>query len=303
MPVRSSPSHLASSSVRGVDAAQQGKAPSRNDPFRNRRLGGADGVVESLLLGLHLRLRRRSDADHGHPTGELGEALLQFLLVVVAGRFLDLAPDLLDAGLDLRTLPGAADDRRAFLVDHDPFRAPEFGEVDRFELEPELLGDDLAGCQDGDIAQHRLAPVAEARRLDGATLQGAAELIHDQRCQSFSLDVLGDHQDRPRGLRHLLQQRDQILEEGDLAIANEDDGIFQHRLHLLRIGDEIGRYETPVELHAFDDLEHGLRCLRFLDRDHPLPAHLFHGFGDELPDFLARCARRWSPPAPSPSVS
>ena len=41
---------------------------------------------------------------------------------------------------------------------------------------------------------------------------------------------------------------------------------------------------AAVELHALDDVELGLGCLCFLDRDHALVADLLHGFGDHLAD-------------------
>jgi hypothetical protein len=39
------------------------------------------------------------------------------------------------------------------------------------ELEAEVLGDHLAAGEDGDVLQHLLAAVAEARGLDGADLR------------------------------------------------------------------------------------------------------------------------------------
>ena len=48
----------------------------------------------------------------------------------------------------------------------------------------------------GDVLQHGLAAVAEARRLDGADLQDAADVVDDERRQRFALDVFGDDQQR-----------------------------------------------------------------------------------------------------------
>ena len=45
-------------------ALQQRQAAARHDAFRHRGLGGADGVVERLLLRLHLGFRGRADAHH-----------------------------------------------------------------------------------------------------------------------------------------------------------------------------------------------------------------------------------------------
>ena len=86
------------------------------------------------------------------------------------------------------------------------------------------------------------------------------------------------------GLRDLIEKRDQILEDADLAIRDEDQRILHHRFHLLGIGDEIGREKAAVELHALDDIERGLGGLRFFDRDHALAADLVHRIGDEFAD-------------------
>jgi hypothetical protein len=49
------------------------------------------GVLDAGLLLLHLDLGGRADVDLGDAAGELGQALLELLAVVVAGGGLDLA--------------------------------------------------------------------------------------------------------------------------------------------------------------------------------------------------------------------
>ena len=48
--------------------------------------------------------------------------------------------------------------------------------------------------------EHRLAAVAEARRLDRRAVQRAAELVDDERRERLALDVLGDDEERLAGL-------------------------------------------------------------------------------------------------------
>ena len=57
---------------------------------------------------------------------------------------------------------------------------------------PDLFADDLATGQDGDVLEHGLAAVAEARGLDGQDVEGAAQLVDDQGRQGFAVHVLGD---------------------------------------------------------------------------------------------------------------
>jgi hypothetical protein len=62
-------------------------------------------VLDAGLLLLELGFECGADLDLRHAAGELREPLLQLLAVVVAGRVLDLAADLLDAALDVLALP------------------------------------------------------------------------------------------------------------------------------------------------------------------------------------------------------
>ena len=85
------------SSRRGV---QQRHAAARHDALLEGCAGGLQGVLDAVLLLLHLGLGGGADLDHGHAAGELGQALLQLLAIEVGVGVLDLLLDLLDAGLD-----------------------------------------------------------------------------------------------------------------------------------------------------------------------------------------------------------
>ena len=77
--------------------ADQRHATARHHAFLDGGTGRVQRVFDAGLLLLHLDLGRRTDLDHGDAAGELGNALLQLLLVVVGGGFLDLLLDLSDA--------------------------------------------------------------------------------------------------------------------------------------------------------------------------------------------------------------
>ena len=83
----------------------------------------------------------------------------------------------------------------SFSIAH-PLGAAEHVERDVFELDAEVLGDHLAAGQDRDVLEHRLAAIAEARRLHGRDLEAAAQLVDDERGQRLALDILGDDQQR-----------------------------------------------------------------------------------------------------------
>src|SRR5258706_146910 len=82
------------------------------------------------------------------------------------------------APLDLLVEARAVDDRRVVLVDLDLLGAAEILQGHVLELEPEVLADDSAAGEDRDVLEHLLATIAEARRLDRADLEEAAELVH-----------------------------------------------------------------------------------------------------------------------------
>ena len=106
----------------------------------------------------------------------------------------------------------AVDERRVVLGRDDAASLAEVLEGDGVELAADLLADDGAAGQDGDVAEHLLAAIAEARRLDGEDLDGAAELVHDERGERLTVDVLGDDQDGLALLDGLLERREHVLD-------------------------------------------------------------------------------------------
>ena len=120
-PVSASPSSLSLSS--DAWALMQRHAAAGHDALLDRRAGGGEGVLDAVLLLLELDLGGGADLDDRHAAGQLGQPLLELLLVVVGGRVLDLGLDLLDAALDLGSRAVALDDRRVVLVGDDAARA------------------------------------------------------------------------------------------------------------------------------------------------------------------------------------
>ena len=86
---------------------EEGDAAAGDDAFLDRGAGRVHGVLDAILALLHLDLGGAADADHRNAAGELGQPLLQLLLVVVGRRLFDLRLDLGDACLDVRLFAGA----------------------------------------------------------------------------------------------------------------------------------------------------------------------------------------------------
>ena len=148
----------------------EGDAAAGDDAFFDGRAGRVQGVFDAGLLFLHLGLGRGADVDDGHAAGELGQAFLELLAVVVAGGLLDLAADLGHAALDVRVLAAAFDDGGVFLVDRRcAWPRPRSSSETFSSLMPRSSVMHAAAGEDGDVFEHGLAAVAEAGSLDGAT--------------------------------------------------------------------------------------------------------------------------------------
>ncbi len=139
----------------------------------------------------------------------------------------------------------------------DALGAAEVADGDVLELEAELLGDDLAAGEDGDVLEHLLAAIAEARGLDGGAVERAAELVDDERGERLALDVLGDDEERL-----LAARRSPRAPGGDPSCCeiffsrDEDVRVLEDGLHALGIGDEVrargsrGRTACPRRLRG-----------------------------------------------------
>ena len=196
---------------RGLAGLHQRDATTGDDALLDGGLRVANGVLDAVLALLELDLGGRADLDDRNAAGQLGQPLLQLLAVVVGVALLDLGADLVDPALDLVGVAGTLDDGGLVLGDDDLAGAAEQVEAGVLQLEADLLADDLATGEDGDVGEHGLAAVTEAGRLDGDRLEGAADLVDDQGGQGLALDVLGDDRQRLAGLHDLLQQREQVL--------------------------------------------------------------------------------------------
>ena len=267
-----------------LTAAEEGDATTGDNPLLDCGAGRMEGILDAGLLLLHLRLGPGTDGDDRHAAGELGEPLLELLTVVLAVGGIDLVADLLDARGDVGRLAGALDDRRLVLVDGDRLRLAEVGEIEALQRQPEVLADERATGEHGDVAEHRLAAVAEARRLGGADVEHAAELVDDQRGEGIAINILGNDQERLARLGDLLEEREELPQIRDLLLVDQDQRVGELAIHFRGAVDEVGGDVPLVDLHAVDKADGGLGRLPLLNGDHAILAHLLKGLGDEVAD-------------------
>src|ERR1019366_2340468 len=190
-----------------LDRAEQGDATSRQDAFLDRGAGRMHRIIDAIFAFLHLDLGGTAHADHRNPAGELRQPLLQLLFVVIGRRLLDLPLDLGDASLYVGLLAGAADDRSVLLFDHYLLGAAEHVQSNLVEFDAEILADRLSAGEDRNVFEHRVAAIAEAWCFHRRNLEAAAQLVDDERGQSLALNILGDNDERLRGLHDRFEQR------------------------------------------------------------------------------------------------
>ena len=119
-PIFSSPLALSTSLLDRFGAAQQRHAAAGQNAFFDRRTRGVQGVFDAGLLLLHLGFGLGADRDDRHAAGQLGQPLLELLLVVLALGLVDLVADLLRSRLSMSSrLPAPSTIVRVVLVDRD----------------------------------------------------------------------------------------------------------------------------------------------------------------------------------------
>src|SRR5665213_3916063 len=255
-------------------------------------------VFDARLLFLHFDFGGGTDFDHGHTAGELGNALLQFFLVIVRGRFLDLSANAVDAALDVRGLAVSVDNGGVLFLHQNLLRFAQIVQRRLLEREADFIGDDRAAREDRDVLQHGLATITEARRLDGGDFDDAADGVDHQRGQRFAFDIFGNDQQLTATLRNGFQQGEQFADVGDLLVDQKHQRLVELSALTLLIVDEVRRQVAAIELHAFDHFELVVETRTFLNRNHAFLADLRHRIRNRLADspVATRGARADPPP-------
>src|SRR5262249_15424341 len=193
--------------VQGPAGTQQSDTTPGENALLNRGAGRMHGVVNAILALFHLDLGGAPDPDHCNAARELRQPFLQLLTIVVGSGFLDLRLDLSYTSLNIVLLAGTTHDRGVFLLDGHLLGTAKHIDRHVLKLGTEISRDHGAASQDRDILQHRLASVAEARRLHGHNLEPAPKLVHDKRCECLAFDIFCYDEEWLAGLHHRLKER------------------------------------------------------------------------------------------------
>src|SRR5690606_28485460 len=275
----------------GSLGADQCNTAARNNTLFDGCARSVQGVFDAGFLFLHFDFGGSTNANHGNTACQLGNALLQFLAVVVRSRFFDLNADLLDASFDRLAVAGAVDDDGVLFAHFDALGLTQLLERGVFERTTGLFGNNGTAGKDGDVFQHGLATIAEARSLDSSGLEDATDVVDNQSGQGFAFHVFSDDEQRTAGFCNLLQNRQQIANVADLLVVDQDIGIFQNGNLLVLVVDEVGRQVAAVELHAFDDVQLVFERFAVFNGDHAFLANFVHCVGNDLADGLVAVGR------------
>ena len=157
-------------------------------------------------------------------------------------------------------------------------------QCDVFQSQADFFCNNLSTRQDSDVFQHGLATVTETGSLDCAGFQDTADIVDNQRSQSFTFDVFSDDQQRTAGFGDLFQNRQQIADIGDFLFAKQNVRIVHRDSLFFCIVDEVRRQITTVELHTFDDIQFVIQGFAVFNGNDAFLADFFHSFGDTFTD-------------------
>ncbi|GBR72421.1 hypothetical protein HP1_108 [Candidatus Termititenax spirochaetophilus] len=196
----------------------------------------------------------------------------------------DLGFDLRDAVFDLAFFACAFHDGCVVFGDLDRLGRTQIGDFQSFQLETDFIGDIFAAGQNSDVFQYGFAAVAETRSFHGSYIQCAAQFIQHQSCQRFTLDVLGDDQQRTSGLHSLFQDRQNVLDGRNFLIGDQDQRILQIGGHSVSVGDHISGDIAFVELHAFHYIQGGVDAFGFFHGNDAFFADFIHSLKNNAAD-------------------
>ena len=157
-----------------------------------------------------------------------------------------------------------------------------------------LLADNDTAGKHGNVFEHGLAAVTEARSLDSADLQSASQTVDYQGGKSLRIYILGDNQQGASALGSRLQNGQEVFDIADFLVVKQDVGVVHHALHLVGICHKVAAQIATVELHTLYHVDIGVAALALLDGDNTVLAHLAHCISDEFSYFGVVISRNGS---------
>ena len=191
---------------------------------------------------------------------------------------------MLHPAFDLFSFARTVDDGGVFLGELDLLGVAQVFQGGAFEGEAHFFGNHRTTGEDGDVLEHGLPTITEARCLRRSHFHHTAHVVHHEGCEGLAFHILSDHEEGTAGLRHGLEDRQHFADVGDLLVDEQDVGIVELSGHVVLVVDEVGGEVAAVELHALNHFELVVETRAFLNGDHAFLTHLLHGLSDEGTD-------------------
>ena len=233
---------------------------------------------------LHVCFGLGTYADDRNTTRKFSESFLELFLVVFAVRLLDLSTDLSDALVNRFAIATALNEGCVVLVDDNFLDATKMLQRNFFELDAEVFADKRSAREDANVAEHSLASIAEAWRLDGADVERATQLVHYQESQRFRVNIFADDQEWLGSGTDLFEQWHQIANVADLLVVQENQSVLVRAAHRCRSIDEVRGNESLVELHTVDVFDSRIGSLALFNGDNAVFANTLERFGQKGSD-------------------
>ena len=211
-------------------------------PSFDSRARRRQGVLKAVLLLFEFGFGRRANAQFGDAASQFGQALFQFLTVVIGIGVLDLTANLLHATGDRFARAAALDEWWVSSLVMMIFSAVPNWSTSMFSsLMPKSSLKNWPPVSVAMSSNIAFATVAKAGRLDSSHVEDAPDAVDNQSRQSLALDVLGDDDQRLASARDFLQNRHQILHVADFLLVDQNQRVVEARFHALGVGYEVGR--------------------------------------------------------------
>src|SRR5690606_6243364 len=133
---------------------------------------------------------------YGNTARQFGQTLLPVFLAVIGSGFFLLSAALGNTVFVVGLSSSTVDDSGVVLVDLHALGLTQVLQGSGFQIQTHFFADHGTAGQDGDILQHGLATITEARGLDRSHLDDAAHVVDYQGSQCFTFNVLGDDHQR-----------------------------------------------------------------------------------------------------------
>ena len=232
----------------------------------------------------HFNLGCSTNTNHSNPACELGDTLLEFLFIVVAGGLFDLNTNLLDASFDVLGVTRPVDDGGVLFCDLNGLGLAKLLEGRLLKGHTRLFRDYGSAGKNRHIFKHGFTAIAKAGCLNGYGFKNAANVVHHQGGKGLAFDVFCNDKQRTAGLGNLLKQRKKLANVGDLLVVQENEWVLKHGNLLVGVVNKVGRQIATVKLHALNDVEFVVQRLAVFDRNDALFANLLHGLRNNFAD-------------------